>query len=177
MADMQEPRSLYPDEQETWIAFAYLLVQLPGALDMNMQRASGIGLFEFQVLAALSLAPDRSTRLSRLADFTASSLSRLSNVMTRLEERGWVRRTVDPEDGRCTLGVLTDAGAEQVAAAMPKHIAEVRRLVFDPLTNAQQQQLRRIALRIMQAVEPDKPPLTERLRALGRTPFPEEAVQ
>jgi DNA-binding MarR family transcriptional regulator len=177
MADTQEPRSLYPDEQETWIAFAYLLIQLPGALDAQMQRSTGISLFEYQVLAALSLPPDRTARLSRLADFTASSLSRLSNVVTRLEERGWVRRTVDPEDGRCTLAVLTDAGAEQVAAAMAKHIAEVRRLVFDPLTNAQQQQLRRIALRIMQAVEPDKPPLTERLRALGRTPCSEEAVQ
>jgi DNA-binding MarR family transcriptional regulator len=101
----------------------------------------------------------------------------LSNVVNRLEDRGWVRRTPDPADGRATLGVLTDEGWHQVVAARSAHLTEVRRLVFDPLTNAQQQQLRRIALRIMQAVEPDKPSITDRLHALGRSPLCEEELQ
>jgi DNA-binding MarR family transcriptional regulator len=166
MEDVPEPRWLDSDEQQTFVAFGYMLVQLPAVLDAHLQRSAGISLVEYQVIAALSVAPERTVRLSKLAEFTASSLSRLSNVVTRLEERGWVRRTPDPDDGRYTLGVLTDAGWDKVLAAAPAHLGEVRRLVFDPLTKAQQQQLHRIAQRIMHAVEPDKPPITERLREL-----------
>jgi DNA-binding MarR family transcriptional regulator len=166
MDDPQEPLVLDPEEQQAWMAFGYLLMQLPGALDSHMQRTAGITFFEYQVLAALALAPERTARLSRLAEFTASSLSRLSNVVTRLECRGWIRRSPDPDDGRYTLGILTDEGCDQVDAAGPGHLAEIRRLVLDPLTKTQQQQLHRIAERIMRAVEPDKPPITQRLREL-----------
>jgi DNA-binding MarR family transcriptional regulator len=177
MEDRAEPRSLDPDEQQTWLAFGYLMMQLPGALDARMQRISGFSLFEYQILVGLSMAPDHSARLSKLADFTASSLSRLSNAVTRLEERGWMQRTPDPTDGRYTLGVLTDEGRSQLRTAMPGHLDEVRRLVFEPLSKAQQQQLRRIALAILGAVEPDKPSINERMQALGCTPFLEEQTQ
>ncbi len=166
MEDAQEPRWLDSDEQQAFLAFGYMLVQRPAAFDAFLQRTAGISLFEYQIIAALSVAPERTARLSRLAEFTASSLSRLSNAVTRLEERGWMRRTPDPDDGRYTLGVLTEAGWDKVLAASPGHLGEVRRLVFDPLTKAQQQQMHRIAERIMHAVEPDKPPITERLRDL-----------
>ncbi|HEY2831521.1 MAG TPA: MarR family transcriptional regulator [Sporichthyaceae bacterium] len=177
MEDRAEPRLLDPDEQQTWLTFGYLLMQLPGALDVRMQRVSGFSLFEYQILVGLSLAPEHSARLSKLADFTASSLSRLSNAVTRLEDRGWMRRATDPTDGRYTLGILTDEGAEQLRAAMPGHLDEVRRLVFEPLSHTQQQQLRRIASGILAAVEPDKPSINERVQALGRTPFLEEQTQ
>jgi hypothetical protein len=62
-------------------------------------------------------------------------------------------------------------------AAMPGHLGEVRRLVFEPLSTGQQHQLRRIALAILGAVEPDKPSIDERVRALGCTPFLEEQTQ
>jgi DNA-binding MarR family transcriptional regulator len=166
MDDTQEPRWLDLDEQRTFMAFAYMLVQLPAAFDAFLQRTAGISLFEYQIIAALSVAPERTARLSRLAEFTASSLSRLSNGVTRLEERGWMRRTPDPDDGRYTLGVLTDAGWDKVLAASPGHLGEVRRLVLDPLTKVQQQQLHRISERIMRVVEPDKPPINDRLRDL-----------
>jgi DNA-binding MarR family transcriptional regulator len=168
---------LDPEEQQTWLAFGYLLMQVPGALDARMQRVSGFSLFEYQILVGLSMAPEHSARLSKLADFTASSLSRLSNAVTRLEERGWMRRAPDPTDGRYTLGVLTDEGREQLRTAMPGHLDEVRRLVFAPLSSAQQQQLRRIALAILGEVEPDKPSINERVQALGCTPFLEEQKQ
>ena len=166
MEDTQEPRWLDSDEQQAFLAFGYMLMQLPSALDAHLQHTCGISLVEYQVIAALSVAPECTARLSKLAEFTASSLSRLSNVVTRLEERGWMRRTPDPVDGRYTLGVLTDLGWGKVLAASPGHLGEVRRLVLDPLTKAQQQQMHRIAERIMHAVEPDKPPITERLRDL-----------
>jgi len=44
--------------------------------------------------------------------------------------------------------------ADEVRAA-PGHVQEVRRLVFDPLTKTQSQQLREIGRRITRAIDPD----------------------
>lgn len=152
---MDAPRWLDAGEQQTWLAVAYTLGRLPAALDARMQRAAGISTFEYLALAGLSMAEGRTLRMTELAEFTASSLSRLSNVVTRLERRGWLRRTADPGDGRCTLATLTDAGWDKVVASAPEHVEAVRELVFDPLTRAQQRQLGEIGRRILHAIDTD----------------------
>jgi DNA-binding MarR family transcriptional regulator len=149
-----EPRWLDGDEQQTWKALLGLLVRLPGALDAQLQREAGISHFEYQVMAGLSMSPERTLRMSVLASFAEGSLSRLSQVVGRLEKRGWVRRTPDPADGRYTLAVLTDDGWTKIVATAPGHVEAVRRYAFDPLTKAQQRQLREIGRRITRAVDP-----------------------
>ncbi|MFR9780682.1 MarR family winged helix-turn-helix transcriptional regulator [Micromonospora sp. MS34] len=156
--NLREPRWLDADEQRTWYAFAYALNRLPAALDAQMQRDADITQFEYMVLSALSMMPGRTLRMSVLAEYTASTLSRLSNVVGKLEQRGWVRRTPDPADRRASLAALTDDGWGKVVASAPAHVDEVRRLVFDPLTKAQQRQLRLIADRILNAIDPDRDP-------------------
>jgi DNA-binding MarR family transcriptional regulator len=151
--DSQEPRWLDTDEQQQWYAFAYVLTLLPAALEAQMQRDAGIGHFDYLVLSSLSMAPERTLRMSEVAQYTGSTLSRLSNVVSRLEKHGWVRRSPDPSDGRYTLATLTEAGWEKTAAAAPRHVEEVRRLVFDPLTKAQQRQLGAVAQRILDALQ------------------------
>jgi len=149
------PNWLDAEVQQIWDAFAYALIRLPAAMDAQMQRDAGMSQFEYLVLAALSMASTHTLRMSTLATYTASSLSRLSNVVGRLEQRGWVRRTADPADGRDTLALLTEDGWAKVVASAPAHVAEVRRLVFVPLTKAQQRQLGTIAQRILRAIDPD----------------------
>ncbi|MFC1442398.1 MarR family transcriptional regulator [Streptacidiphilus sp. N1-10] len=148
-----QPRWLDAEEQQTWVTLAHVMLRLPAALDTQMQRDAGITHFEYLVLYTLDYAPERAMRMSELAQFTASSLSRLSNVVTRLEKRGWLRRAPDPA-GRHTLAILTDEGSAEVQAYRPGHVDEVRRLVFDPLTRAQQRQLREIGRRILRAIDP-----------------------
>jgi len=86
--------------------------------------------------------------MSDIADFTQSSLSRLSHAARRLEEQGRLTRSPDPDDGRTTVATLTDAGHAKVVAAAPGHVRTVRSLVFDPLTRQQIQQLGRITATI-----------------------------
>ena len=155
MQDMPEPRWLDEDQQQAWMSLVGIMLRLPAALDTQLQRDAGISSFEYQVLSGLSMAAERTMRMSRLAAFTEGSLSRLSQVVARLEKRGWIRRTPDPADGRYTLAILTDTGWDVVVAAAPGHVAEVRRLIFDPLTKAQQRQLRDISQRIMRTVSQD----------------------
>jgi len=107
------------------------------------------------VMAALSEASQRELRMSALAAFAEGSLSRLSQVVARLERKGHVRRHPDPADGRHTLATLTDEGYRKTMSAAPGHIELVRRLVFAPLTSAQVKQLGRIGRRILYAIAPE----------------------
>ena len=132
-----EPSWLAADEEQAWIAVAGLVLQLPSALDAQLQRDAAVTLFEYLVLSRLSMAPDRTLRMSELAELSNGSLSRLSNAVKRLEQRGFVRREPDPNNGRYTNAILTEDGWAKVVAAAPGHVAAVRHLVIDPLNATQ----------------------------------------
>ncbi|MEU0092300.1 MarR family transcriptional regulator [Kribbella sp. NPDC006257] len=151
-----EVRWLEPAELQTWMTLAALMFKLPGALDVQLQRDSGLTHFEYLVLAGLSESPDRARPMSELAGFANGSLSRLSHVVKRLEQRGFVRRCTSSEDGRITVAYLTDEGWEQLVAAAPGHVAAVRRLVIDALTPEQLAQLKAIGEQILQKVDPGR---------------------
>jgi DNA-binding MarR family transcriptional regulator len=146
-------RWLTDEETDAWRAVAGLMFQLPGALESQLQRDSGLSLFEYLVLSSLSMEPDRTARMSELAKLSNGSLSRLSNVVKRLEGKGWVRRRLDSCDGRYTVAVLTDAGWDVVVAAAPGHVDAVRRLVIDPLTRAQQRAVAAAGRRIQDRID------------------------
>lgn len=148
------PRWLDDDEMRTWLAVVSLYVRLPSALDAQLRRDAGIGHFDYQVLAGLSTVPGWTLRMSELAHFTDASLSRLSHAVARLEDRGWVRRSPDPDDGRVTFATLTDAGMAKLEATAPGHVAEVRRVVFDPLSAEELAALGAVARRIVSAIDP-----------------------
>ncbi|WP_123664277.1 MarR family winged helix-turn-helix transcriptional regulator [Actinocorallia herbida] len=153
--DEGEPHWLAEEETQAWLGLASMLIRLPSALDAQLQQDAGISHFEYQVLAGLSMRPERTMRMSELAEVADGSLSRLSHTVTRLEKQGWVRRAPDPADGRYTLAILTEEGWGKVVATAPGHVAAVRRYVFDPLTRAQVRQLTEIGRRVTRALDPD----------------------
>jgi DNA-binding MarR family transcriptional regulator len=151
MSSAAGPEGLRPEQLEVWASLATLMQRLPAALDAQLQRDSGVTHFEHGVLHALDSAPDRTLRMSVLAGYAGSTLSRLSRAATRLEGKGWMRRSTDPTDGRYTLAHLTDQGHDQVARATPGHQALVGRLVFDALSERQVRQLGEISRRLAEA--------------------------
>ncbi|MDR7184397.1 DNA-binding MarR family transcriptional regulator [Microbacterium trichothecenolyticum] len=154
MPQSSEPSGLSAAHLEVWASVATLLERLPAALDAQLQRDSGLTHFEHGLLFALDTAPERTLRMSTLAGYASSTLSRLSRAISRLENKAWVRREVDPTDGRVTLAVLTDAGHDAVAQSTPAHHALVEKLVFESLTDQQVRQLGTISRRIAQAIDP-----------------------
>jgi DNA-binding MarR family transcriptional regulator len=151
---VEEPRWLTAEEQQTWLAVGAMVTWLPDAIDAQLQHDAGISHFEYQVMAMLSMSPQRTRRMKEVAALANGSLTRLSRTVDRLDRHGWVTRRPDPEDGRSTLAVLTDAGWDELVATAPGHVAEVRRLVLDPLTRNQVRQLDEIATRIRQVAQP-----------------------
>jgi DNA-binding MarR family transcriptional regulator len=148
-----DPRWLSPDERDAWLSLSWMMVRLPGAIDAQLQRDSGISFFEYLVLAALSMSPGRRLRMSELAEHVNGSGSRLSNVAKRLEERGWITRAPSAENGRFIEATLTDAGLAVVERAAPGHVETVRRYVFDALSPDQVTGLRDIGRQIADQVD------------------------
>jgi DNA-binding MarR family transcriptional regulator len=131
-------------ERAAWLRLVAVTELLPGALDTQLRRDAQLTHFDYFVLAMLSEEPDRTLRMTALAQRTNATLPRLSHVVRRLEERSLVERFPCPEDKRATNARLTPAGWEKVVAAAPGHVTAVRRHVFDALEPAQVEQLRQI---------------------------------
>ncbi|MEU9510678.1 MarR family transcriptional regulator [Micromonospora sp. NPDC048170] len=138
-------RWLDPDEQRTWRAYLTASRALMESLDRELQRDAGMPHAYYEILVRLSEAPQRRLRMSDLAEASGSSRSRLSHAVARLEAAGWVRREDCPTDRRGQIAVLTDEGFATLAAAAPGHVEGVRRHLFDALSPAQVDQLRRIS--------------------------------
>ncbi|MEU8393461.1 MarR family transcriptional regulator [Micromonospora sp. NPDC048842] len=138
-------RWLDPDEQRTWRAYLTASRVLMDTLDRELQRDAGMPHAYYEILVQLSEAPGRQLRMSQLAQAAGSSRSRLSHAVARLEAAGWVRREDCPTDRRGQIALLTDEGFATLAAAAPGHVEGVRQHLFDALSPAQVDQLRRIS--------------------------------
>lgn len=153
--DADEPgvEWLSAEELDSWLSVVRLITWLPWSIDQQLQSDSRLGMVEYQVLAVLSESPKRTKRMSSLAEVTNASLSRLSRVVKRLEERGLVRRELDPTDGRFTNAILTEDGFQALAEAAPGHVAHVRSLVIDRLSPERLRRLGRDADRILSGID------------------------
>ncbi len=152
---MTTPRWLDEREREAWVRLGSLIQLLPAALDAQLRRDSDLTHFEYWVLAMLSEAPDRTLRMTALAERTSATLSRLSHVVSRMEERGLVERRPCPSDRRATNATLTDDGFAKLVETAPGHVEAVREYVFDGLDAEQVDQLVDITEAILLRVDPD----------------------
>lgn len=142
---------LSDSEQQAWRGMLLMYQQLFDALDKQLRSEHGIPHTYYEILAMLSEAPDRKLRMAELARLTSTSQSRTSHAVAALEERGWVSREQCPEDRRGNLAALTDEGWDAIVAMAPGHVAEVRKMIFDHLSDADVKELSRLTAAILGA--------------------------
>jgi DNA-binding MarR family transcriptional regulator len=150
---MDEPRWLDDREQHAWRRLAAVVLKLPSELEHQLQRDADMSHFEYWVLALLSEAPDRTLQLKDLSARANASYSRLSHVVTRLEERGWVTREPCPGDRRASNALLTDEGWRKIVSAAPGHVEAVRHFVFDALDGQDVDDLARVCSAILERLD------------------------
>jgi DNA-binding MarR family transcriptional regulator len=121
---------LTPDEEALVRSLRQVMFALPRALETDLVREKQITLAEYTTLMYLSEAPDRRLRMSELASVQDLSLSGMTRLVTRLEERGLVVRTKCDEDARGWNAVLTDDGLARLQDAWPTHLVSVRRHII-----------------------------------------------
>ena len=160
-----DTRWLNDTELAAWIPFSGMLIGLLSALETQLRDAK-LSLFGYLVLAGLSEAPERTLAMSDVAVRAGGSLSRLSHAVSALERQGWVTRHPAPANRRITLATLTGAGYAKLVASAPAHVETVRRLVIDPLTKQQLNQLGRVSETILTELNAasERPPGQDRTR-------------
>lgn len=136
-----EPRWLSEQEQQVWRAYLSMVNTVRRATSRQLADDSDIPMTYYEVLVHLSEAQGRTLRMSALANAVQGTQSQLSHAVSRLEERGWVRRERCEDDGRGWFAILTDEGMQVLVDAAPGHVECVRSVLFDPLTPEQQRHL------------------------------------
>jgi DNA-binding MarR family transcriptional regulator len=141
-------------QRAAWVKLISVVELLPGVQETQLRRDSGLTHFEYFVLAMLSEAPERTLRMTALAERVNATLPRLSHVVHRLEDRTLVERFPCPEDRRATNARLTDAGWSTIVAAAPGHVATVRKYVIDALSAEQIGQMDEIMTALLENLDP-----------------------
>lgn len=154
---MDEPAWLTPSELEAWRLFSAVVHMLPQQLEQSLEP-HGVSLFEYQVMAGLSDAPGLALPMSRLAEWSNGSLSRLSHVVSRMQRRGLVERSQCPNDGRVTLVTLTEEGHALMVRAAPDHVASVRAALVDRLDADEVDHLATMCRKVLDGIGVAYPP-------------------
>lgn len=138
-------RWLTDDEQRAWRTFGLASRLLTDRLERDLLAAADMPPTYYELLVLLSEAPERTMRMSELAQWANSKPSRISHAVNKLEGKGWVRREHCADDRRGWLAVLTDEGQDALQEAAPRHVASVREHVIDLLSPEQVRQLEKIS--------------------------------
>ncbi|MGC5021253.1 MarR family winged helix-turn-helix transcriptional regulator [Micromonospora sp. DT47] len=151
-----EQQGLDERELHAWRTFFQMQEVLRGRIEQQLQAASGLSNADYSVLVALSDAPGGRQRVFELGRNLGWEKSRLHHQLTRMCQRGLVRR----ENGasRAMYAVLTPEGRDVLRQAAPGHASEVRRLAIEPLTDEQIRQLADISTTILDSLRADQDP-------------------
>jgi DNA-binding MarR family transcriptional regulator len=139
---------LDPEEWESWGALMMLHRSVLQSLDVELRRAHGLAVTEFDVLVTLFNAPDRRLRMSDLADRVLLSPAGTTHLVTRLERDRLVRREVDLTDRRKWFTVLTDEGDCALQAARRTHNDVLRQTLFRATSPTDRRTLGRVWRRL-----------------------------
>ncbi|WP_054813432.1 MarR family winged helix-turn-helix transcriptional regulator [Nocardia arizonensis] len=143
---------LSEDEQRTWQAYVRLRQRMDAALTAGLAR-DGLSFADYELLVALSAAPEDCLRAKDLAAEVCWEKSRLSKHLARMASRGLVERSPAADDARGILVRLTQAGRATIERAAPNHVELVRELFIAPMTAEEAAALRSLADRVVPQAE------------------------
>ena len=136
--DRIHPRTLpTPEQLRIWRDHIETAEALRARLATRLLSESALSSGDYQVLLALTEAPQHTLRSSELADVVGWERSRLSHHLGRMEKRGLIRRQPCADGVHGVDVVATESGREQFRAGSVPHLRAVRELFLDALTPEQ----------------------------------------
>lgn len=121
-------------EARIWQSYRDVRRELQTAFHLQLSRQEGISAADYAVMVPLSDAPDGQLRTKDLGAALGWDRSRTSHQVTRMVKRGLLARDLHEDDARGSIVRLTPAGKAAIEHAAPNHVALVRQLFFDPLS-------------------------------------------
>lgn len=117
---------------EAWVSLLQAHATLMRQLEVDLERATGLALADFDVLAQLANAGGE-LRMTELAARALISRSGMTRRVARLVDEGLVRRANTDSDRRAVVVALTDAGVARISETAPVHLRGVSELFVDRL--------------------------------------------
>jgi DNA-binding MarR family transcriptional regulator len=142
-------RKLTEQELAAWRGLLCTHATLVKALDAQLDAEHGLPLSSYEVLMFVSDAPEGRMRMHDIADRVLLSRSGLTRLVDRLVRDGLLVRESCPSDARGSFAVITPAGLELLERARATHLAGVRGLFLDRLTEDEQRRLGEIFDRVL----------------------------
>ncbi|KAA2262452.1 MarR family transcriptional regulator [Solihabitans fulvus] len=133
----------------SWRAYVVGAAMLGERLHRELQEGHGVSLADYEILVRLSEQPECRMRMSQLADDVASSKSRVSHQVARMEKAGLLERRDCASDGRGVFAQLTEQGVQQLKEAAPTHVEGVREHLIDLLSREEQELLAKVFDRVI----------------------------
>jgi DNA-binding MarR family transcriptional regulator len=125
-------------------------------LSASLQSEHGLSLNDYEALELLARADGRRLKRVDLARRLLLTPSGVTRLLEGLEEAGLVVRASCPEDLRVTYAQLTDAGAERLEAASCGHVASIRAVLEEHLSDEEIEELAELLGRLPGAVDGDE---------------------
>jgi DNA-binding MarR family transcriptional regulator len=153
----RRPRSLDPQQLGAYFVLMEVSSILRHAVEQHLRVDGGLSYVQFQILARLSGSAIGSQRMTDLADGVVYSRSGLTYQADLLETQGLISRSPSPDDERSTTVTITEAGRALVARVLPGHIEVVRRMLLEPLSRRDLDDLTRLLTPVrdhMRAIPP-----------------------
>jgi DNA-binding MarR family transcriptional regulator len=144
-----ELRVLVEDEGVVlWGQVVNLHRALDALLHADIREASGLDGPEFEFLLRLARFPGPRTHASKVSARMGYTSAGTAKLVARLQDKGLITRTRDPEDGRAFQVAMTDEGERRLRAGLKAHIPRLDTDVVQRLTAAQRRQLQNLLGRI-----------------------------
>jgi DNA-binding MarR family transcriptional regulator len=147
-------RKLSENELRAWQALLHAHDRVTRSLDAELRTEHNISLADYDVLLRLARAPDRTLRMTELAERVMLSPSGLTRAVDRLVEARLVRRDRFDGDGRVLLARLTESGRRLLRNAARTHLRGIHEHFTGKLTEAQ---LRNVAAGLEVVTGPHEP--------------------
>jgi DNA-binding MarR family transcriptional regulator len=145
-------------EERAWRALQFMQMRLEAELARQLAAESGLSYPDYVVLVTLTDHPDGRLRLFELGATLGWEKSRLSHHVTRMVDRGLVRKEPCDDDRRGSFVVITPRGRSEIEAAAPSHVRSVRELFVDRLSAEELAVIAGAAEKVLAHLDDGRPP-------------------
>jgi len=138
------------NQREAWKNLQLMQLQLSSELSRRL-APFGLTLQDYYVLAHLDDQGGR-MRIVELGRDLGLETSRASHQISRLVDRGLLRKERCPEDRRGFFATLTAPGRRLVEKAAPTHVADVQSLFMTCATATQLQAITAVSKKVLTTI-------------------------
>jgi DNA-binding MarR family transcriptional regulator len=137
---------------DAWRALLTAHSAVIDVLASEMEQETGLPIGWYDVLLHLHESDSGRLRMHELAESVLLSRPATTRFIDRIQQAGLVDRVADPDDGRGTFVVMTAEGRAAFARAAPLHLAGIRRLFTDRLTDGEAEVMLEALRRVVDGV-------------------------